>query len=255
MLSPMAPRSIRLSSQRAFTLIELLVVISIIAVLASMLLPAITLVRGAAKKTVCGNNMRQVYLGIVAYTADWDGIVMYGFNKFPGWIQDPKAWGENWGQTAAVFMELPINYPIPRSQVGVFNCPENILQSMVQGTGSGQSETSYTGNCWNTLDAPWDGRFFGAPVARLQRAGEVLAFWEGACFRSEPWSNDGGSTIPATSVGMRNVRYAHKGRTNLMFADGHVDSTALLNYRGAASGAGPHDYAAKYTNGRAYYGR
>jgi prepilin-type N-terminal cleavage/methylation domain-containing protein/prepilin-type processing-associated H-X9-DG protein len=251
----MAPRTIRPLSHGAFTLIELLVVISIIAVLASMLLPAISLVRGAAKKTVCGNNMRQVYIGIVAYTADWDGIVMLGLNKNAGWVQDPNAWGENWGQTAAVFMEMPTTYPIPRSQVGIFNCPENILQNKIQGTATNEYESSYTGNCWSTSEAAWDGRFFGAPLARLQRAGEVLAFWEGIYFRSEPWNNDGGGTIPATAVGMRNVRYAHKGRANLMFADGHVDSTALLSYRGAASGAGPHDYAAKYDNGRAYYGR
>jgi prepilin-type N-terminal cleavage/methylation domain-containing protein/prepilin-type processing-associated H-X9-DG protein len=57
----------------AFTLIELLVVISIIAVLAAMLLPAIKTVREMALATRCHSNLRQIHMGYQAYSADWDG--------------------------------------------------------------------------------------------------------------------------------------------------------------------------------------
>ncbi len=57
-------------SHRAFTLIELLVVISIIAVLAGMIVPAVGLVQEAARASTCANNLRQVLSATFAYAND-----------------------------------------------------------------------------------------------------------------------------------------------------------------------------------------
>ncbi len=61
-----------------FTLIELLVVIAILAVLGSLLLPALTSAKGAGKRTVCLSNLRQIGVGIHLYAGDHEGRMPFG---------------------------------------------------------------------------------------------------------------------------------------------------------------------------------
>ena len=68
--------SSRTLTRGGFTLIELLVVISIIAVLAGMLLPAIAQVKASARTAQCSSNLRQLGLAAVGYSNDWDGVLV-----------------------------------------------------------------------------------------------------------------------------------------------------------------------------------
>lgn len=65
--------------KKGFTLIELLVVIAIIAILAAILFPVFAKAREKARQTSCASNLKQIGLGIMQYTQDYDEVFPPGY--------------------------------------------------------------------------------------------------------------------------------------------------------------------------------
>src|SRR5690242_13017191 len=104
-------------SGRAFTLVELLVVISIIAILASLIIPAMARAKARAQGSICLNNTKQLSVAWIVYADDHNGQLAYnlgqsarspiampsvaGANMGDNWVNNVENWELNPDNTNA----------------------------------------------------------------------------------------------------------------------------------------------------------
>ena len=209
---------------RAFTLIELLVAIAIVAILAALLLPALSRSKATAKRIHCLSNLHQVLIAAHVYVDDNAGSYPVAYQS--GTIN---------GSAALICWDLTTIAGNPPTVI-----PGLLWQS--QGNKQIQQCPSFTGGA-NWVVDPYTGYNYNtsyighgqqedipepAKSAAVKQPMKTILFGDGQYaagankFMRAPWANPGDDSFRGRWAGTQGFR--HQKRSNAAFGDGHAES-------------------------------
>ena len=215
-----------MKKQIRFTLIELLVVIAIIAILAAMLLPALSAARERARQSNCTGNLRTLGLANVIYANDNKDYAVPAYVRAAG-ANTTNSWFGLLASMGSSGNKKGVQGPYGVSWPNTFECPS--APDYHWGVGSisvGAWYTNYmvNGYLYNTADArDVKDRYFTLGQVNDTSATFFLTESKGA----QDMSTESESRI----------KYIHSNLANLVYLDGHCGSGNMKFFTPATSGA------------------
>ena len=236
----MLEKILKVKKFNGFTLIELLVVIAIIAILAAILFPVFAQAREKARQSTCTSNLKQIGLGIMMYTDDYDETYppTYGY-----WIGDFSAIIEPYLKSGVLTNAANKNgkrtmFQCPSSPVSLGGTTDNDVYRYKNAIYCGNIDVMpVLGNGWQEGDVKSTGSLTkpadiymimdGGNCGGYMRANHIAGGGDVNWARYLPGYGDATGTACPDSINMYKKDYnsgRHNGMVNVTFADGHVKS-------------------------------
>jgi prepilin-type N-terminal cleavage/methylation domain-containing protein/prepilin-type processing-associated H-X9-DG protein len=253
----------------AFTLLELMVVIAIIAILASLLLPALHKAKRKAERINCFSNNRQWGLALQLYSTDYndslprDGMGQNGlfpgntwngiptghpndpaawFNALPGYVSDQPLSNYWVNPGSGSFVQNSANLPFPGGRGKIWHCPSARMSVPEGATVEYRGRHGFFSIVMN-VDLKKQSSAANYPYPRMPRISSLskpsatVALFDGVFNpRSEIVNNSPNYNSVNPSIRWRSFASRHEMGGIIGFADGHVKYYKLHSVTNGASG-------------------